>query len=189
MMTQRREKMNLYLAKLIKVIDELFDVACCHLLYDTSSSLVLDHSLKLLRTEMVVLMSALFYISIVKEEDATNDATEQTPLLQKQTTEAKHNLYDELKEREAAMYKLENDIVDVNEMFRDLAIWLYIDQANNIDSIEADVDPTVSHVEAGNVNWDKARYYQEKARRRKYIDYCASETTTFEFVFGQIKGK
>ncbi|XP_066929052.1 syntaxin-12-like [Clytia hemisphaerica] len=87
------------------------------------------------------------------------------------------------------MYKLENDIVDVNEMFRDLAIWLYIDQANNIDSIEADVDPTVSHVEAGNVNWDKARYYQEKARRRKYIDYCASETTTFEFVFGQIKGK
>ncbi|XP_066923318.1 syntaxin-12-like [Clytia hemisphaerica] len=112
--------------------------------------------------------------NILKDEEQVqrrfpeqNKSTEQTPLLQKQTTKAKRNL-DELREREAAMHKLENDIVDLNEMFKDLVL-LYNSNEDIIDSIEADVDPAVSHVEAANVNWDKARYYQKKARRRKCI--------------------
>jgi len=89
-----------------------------------------------------------------------------TPKLQMQT-EAELSL-DEIREREAAIRQLESDIVDVNEIFKDLAIMVH-EQGETIDSIEANVDSTVTHVEAGNVHLTKAREYQKKSRRKMCI--------------------
>ncbi|XP_066923317.1 syntaxin-7-like [Clytia hemisphaerica] len=88
------------------------------------------------------------------------------PQLQRQT-EAELSL-DEIREREAAIRQLESDIVDVNEIFKDLAIMVH-EQGETIDSIEANVDTAVSAVEAGNVHLHKARDYQKKSRRKMCI--------------------
>lgn len=90
----------------------------------------------------------------------------QDPQLQVQT-EAELSL-DEIREREAAIRQLESNIVDVNEIFKDLALMVH-EQGETIDSIEANVDSAVTHVEAGNVQLTKARDYQKKSRRKMCI--------------------
>jgi len=68
-------------------------------------------------------------------------------------------------EREEALKRLESDIVDVNEIFKELAVIVH-DQGDMIDSIEAHIDTTVTHVEQGNVQLEKAKTYQKAARKK-----------------------
>lgn len=71
-----------------------------------------------------------------------------------------------IREREEALHQLESDIVNVNEIFKDLAIMVH-EQGETIDSIEANVDHTQQHVEAANVQLSKARTHQSAARKKK----------------------
>lgn len=70
-----------------------------------------------------------------------------------------------IREREEALKQLESDIVDVNDIFKELAILVH-EQGEVIDSIEANVDSTAVHVETANVQLEKAKSYQKAARKK-----------------------
>ena len=65
----------------------------------------------------------------------------------------------QLKEREAALRRLENDIVDVNMIFKDLAVMVH-DQGEIIDSIESNVEQVQIRVTEANSSLEGARKNQ-----------------------------
>ncbi|GFN87132.1 syntaxin-12-like [Plakobranchus ocellatus] len=71
-----------------------------------------------------------------------------------------------IKEREDAIKKLESDIMDVNQIFKDLGMLVH-EQGEVLDSIEANIDNSQLAVEEGTKQLSKARDYQSKARRKK----------------------
>ncbi|KTF85979.1 hypothetical protein cypCar_00026434, partial [Cyprinus carpio] len=70
-----------------------------------------------------------------------------------------------IKERETNIRQLESDIVDVNQIFKDLAVMIH-DQGDMIDSIEANVESAEVHVERGAEQLQQAAYHQRKSRKR-----------------------
>ncbi|XP_037077668.1 LOW QUALITY PROTEIN: syntaxin-7-like [Pollicipes pollicipes] len=72
----------------------------------------------------------------------------------------------ELRERETAVRQLESDIMDVNQIFKDLATMVH-EQGEVIDSIEANVESSHANVGQGVQQLAKASEYQNKARRKK----------------------
>lgn len=73
-----------------------------------------------------------------------------------------------LKEREMEIKKLENDIVGVNEIFKELGMMIH-EQGSMIDSIEHHVDNTGHQVQQGREQLQKAQGYQTSARKKKCI--------------------
>lgn len=71
-----------------------------------------------------------------------------------------------LREREQAIHQLEADIMDVNQIFKDLGMLVH-EQGEIIDSIEANVESASASVEQGTHQLQQARNYQSKARRKK----------------------
>lgn len=67
----------------------------------------------------------------------------------------------ELREREQAIHKIETDIVEVNQIFKDLATMVH-EQGEVIDSIEANVETASMQVQQGAQQISKAREYQVK---------------------------
>ena len=65
----------------------------------------------------------------------------------------------QLREREAALNKLENDIVDVNMIFKDLAVMVH-DQGEIIDSIESNVEAVQMRVTSANSHLESAKNNQ-----------------------------
>lgn len=65
----------------------------------------------------------------------------------------------QLREREAALVKLESDITDINTIFKDLAVMVH-DQGEIIDSIESNVEQVNIRVHDANVNLESARKSQ-----------------------------
>jgi len=73
-----------------------------------------------------------------------------------------------LREREQQIRKIESDIVEVNQIFKDLATMVH-DQGEVIDSIEANVETASIEVQRGAQELQKAREYQSRARRKKFM--------------------
>ncbi|XP_017335412.1 syntaxin-12 [Ictalurus punctatus] len=73
-----------------------------------------------------------------------------------------------IKERETNIRQLEADIMDVNQIFKDLAVMIH-DQGDIIDSIESNVESSEVHVERGTEQLQRAAYYQRKSRKRMCI--------------------
>ncbi|KAF7467404.1 Hypothetical predicted protein [Marmota monax] len=73
-----------------------------------------------------------------------------------------------IKERETAIRQLEADILDVNQIFKDLAMMIH-DQGDLIDSIEANVESSEVHVERATDQLQRAAYYQKKSRKKMCI--------------------
>ncbi|CAG2178669.1 unnamed protein product [Oppiella nova] len=71
-----------------------------------------------------------------------------------------------LRDREQAIRKIESDIVEVNQIFKDLATMVH-EQGEVIDSIEANVETASIQVHEGTAQLSKARDYQSRARRKK----------------------
>lgn len=65
----------------------------------------------------------------------------------------------QLKEREASLRRLENDIVDVNMIFKDLAVMVH-DQGEVIDSIESNVENVQIRVTEANSSLESAKKNQ-----------------------------
>lgn len=72
----------------------------------------------------------------------------------------------DLQEREKQIRQLETDIMDVNQIFKDLATMVH-EQGEIIDSIEANVESAQVHVSQGSTQISQARQYQNKSRRKK----------------------
>ncbi|KAH3882364.1 syntaxin-7-like isoform X3 [Dreissena polymorpha] len=70
-----------------------------------------------------------------------------------------------IREREDQIRALEGDILDVNEIFRDLGAMIH-EQGEQIDTIEANVERAATHVEEGREQLTKAATYQKKSRKK-----------------------
>uniref|UniRef100_A0A8C7CPU8 Syntaxin-12 n=1 Tax=Oncorhynchus kisutch TaxID=8019 RepID=A0A8C7CPU8_ONCKI len=73
-----------------------------------------------------------------------------------------------IKERETNIRQLESDILDVNQIFKDLAVMIH-DQGEMIDSIEANVESAEVHVDRGTEKLQRAAYFQQKSRKKMCI--------------------
>jgi len=72
-----------------------------------------------------------------------------------------------LVEREERIRQIESDIIDVNEIMRDLGSMVAV-QGDAIDSIEGNIQETYNDVEAGREELQKAVTYQTKRRKRLF---------------------
>lgn len=73
-----------------------------------------------------------------------------------------------LKEREQAIRKIESDIVEVNQIFKEIATIVH-DQGEVIDSIEANIETTHIQIHEGTENIVKASDYARRARKKKIV--------------------
>lgn len=73
-----------------------------------------------------------------------------------------------IRDREDRIRQIEGDILDINEIFRDLATMVY-EQGDLVDSIEANVEQAQNYVEGANVQLSKASVYQKSARKKMCI--------------------
>lgn len=73
-----------------------------------------------------------------------------------------------IREREEQIRALEADVLDVNEIFRDLGAMIH-EQGEQIDTIEANVEKAYTNVEEGTAQLNKAATYQKKSRKKLCI--------------------
>lgn len=73
-----------------------------------------------------------------------------------------------IEERETAIRQLEADIMDINEIFKDLGMMIH-EQGDIIDSIEANVETAEVHVQQANQQLSRAADYQRKSRKKMCI--------------------
>ncbi|VDP11944.1 unnamed protein product [Soboliphyme baturini] len=64
-----------------------------------------------------------------------------------------------IKEREQVIRQLESDIMDVNQIFKDLALMVH-EQGEIVDSIEANVDSAQVNIDQGSTQIQRAMEYQ-----------------------------
>ncbi|XP_021487672.1 syntaxin-12-like [Meriones unguiculatus] len=105
-----------------------------------------------------------------EEQLVSFDSHEEWNQMQRQEDEAPITEQDLelIKERETAIRQLEADILDVNQIFKDLAMMIH-DQGDLIDSIEANVESSEVHVERATDQLQRAAYYQKKSRKKMCI--------------------
>ncbi|XP_069462781.1 syntaxin-7 [Ambystoma mexicanum] len=70
-----------------------------------------------------------------------------------------------IEERETAIRQLEADILNINEIFKDLGTMIH-EQGDMIDSIEANVESADVHVQQANQQLARASEYQSKSRKK-----------------------
>jgi len=87
---------------------------------------------------------------------------------------------EQLRLREQAIRQLESDILDVNQIFKELATMVH-EQGEMVDSIEAHVESAQIEVSEGARNLERAHTYQNKARRKQFCIYstCAGILVAF----------
>lgn len=98
-----------------------------------------------------------------QQEGATPQQQQQ---LQEQQEQSNLNL-EELRNREDSVQKLEKDIVEVNQIFKDLATMIH-NQGETVDSIESSIFRATEDVARGAQEIARARDYQDRSRRKKF---------------------
>ncbi|XP_041422598.1 t-SNARE domain-containing protein 1-like isoform X2 [Xenopus laevis] len=86
---------------------------------------------------------------------------------QKQTqdlTEFSEEDLDQIRQKEEAVKQIESDMIDVNQIMKDLASIVY-EQGDTIDSIEANIETASSNVESANRQLAKASQHQRRNLR------------------------
>jgi len=71
-----------------------------------------------------------------------------------------------IRQREQAIRQLESDILDVNQIFKELATMVH-EQGETVDSIEAHVESAQIQVEEGTTQLGRAAHYQTQARKKQ----------------------
>ncbi|KAI3387040.1 hypothetical protein SNEBB_008292 [Seison nebaliae] len=97
--------------------------------------------------------------------DTSTDIEGQSSQTVMQMREKKANL-EEIQQREKAIHDLEADIIDVNQIFKDVSIMVH-DQGDKLDSIEGTVQNTQNSVRGANDELKWAMESQKKARKKK----------------------
>ncbi|XP_069778363.1 t-SNARE domain-containing protein 1 isoform X2 [Narcine bancroftii] len=78
-----------------------------------------------------------------------------------------------IRQREEALLQIEADLLDVNQIIKDLALLVH-EQGDNIDSIEANIERAATNVDAANEQLVKASQHQKRARKMKCCFLLAS---------------
>lgn len=68
-------------------------------------------------------------------------------------------------ERESAIRQLEADIVDINDIFKDLGVMVH-EQGDMIDSIEANVESADTNIQKGTQHLSRASDHQQSSRKK-----------------------
>ncbi|XP_028918986.1 t-SNARE domain-containing protein 1 isoform X2 [Ornithorhynchus anatinus] len=95
-------------------------------------------------------------------QDQSRDQSQDQALLA-EITEAD---LDTIRQREEAVQQIESDMLDVNQIIKDLASMVY-EQGDTIDSIEGNLETAASNVESANEQLAKASRHQHRARKMK----------------------
>lgn len=100
------------------------------------------------------------------QQDGDQAGLQQQEQQQKQAQRETQISFEELAEREEQSRKLEHDIVEVNQIFKDLATLVH-NQGEAVESIESNIFRATEDVARGTQEIARAREYQDKARRKK----------------------
>lgn len=110
--------------------------------------------------------SSSVLIDIAQQQDGDQESQQQQQ--QQLSQQQKSNLNaEELKERDESVRKLESDIVEVNQIFKDLATMIH-NQGEAVDSIESSIFRATEEVSRGAQEIARARNYQDRSRRKKF---------------------
>lgn len=88
-----------------------------------------------------------------------------------------------IEEREEQIRQLEGDIININDIFRDLAALVY-EQGDMIDSIEANVEKGYDNVDQGNRQLEQASQYATKYRKK--LCFCGIILAVVVFIIAII---
>jgi len=88
---------------------------------------------------------------------------------------------EQLRLREQAIRQLESDILDVNQIFKELATMVH-EQGEMVDSIEAHVESAQIEVSEGARQLERAHTYQNKARRKQFCIYSTCAAILIAFI-------
>lgn len=122
-------------------------------------------------------MKQVFLVNASQQDDINRDSfgaesgNSQEQLLQRQQQAVAQSLQfeqDMLLEREQRFRQIEADVLDVNQIMKELSS-ITNQQAETIDTIESTIEHTVSNVESGTTELAKAAEYQNKYRRKVLI--------------------
>uniref|UniRef100_A0A0K0F8N4 t-SNARE coiled-coil homology domain-containing protein n=1 Tax=Strongyloides venezuelensis TaxID=75913 RepID=A0A0K0F8N4_STRVS len=102
----------------------------------------------------------------------TTDSSDFNPFSPQQMSheqmQQKQQQIEEIRQRQLALQQLEEDISDVNQIFKDLAKLVH-EQGDMVDSIEDNIDSAQIYVEQGSANVQQALHYQQKARQKQLL--------------------
>lgn len=111
--------------------------------------------------------SSQVLIDIAQQQDG-DGSQQQEANLQQQANLQKPNLnVEDLRERDESVRKLEHDIVEVNQIFKELATMIH-NQGETVDSIESSIFRATEEVSRGAQEIARARNYQDRSRRKKF---------------------
>jgi len=120
-------------------------------------------------------MKAILLTNASQNDDIHRDSvngneTDQQQQLHKQKLLQEHLEFEQgmIVEREQRVRQIEADVLDVNEIMRDLST-LISQQGEHIETIESVIEQTVGDVEAGTSELQKAAQSQAKYRRKVLI--------------------
>lgn len=116
-------------------------------------------------------MKQVFLVNASQQDDGFGDGSNQDQLLQRQQQQIQQSLQfeqDMLLEREQRFRQIEADVLDVNQIMKELSSITH-QQSEVIDTIENTIEYTVSNVESGTSELAKAAQYQNKYRRKVLI--------------------
>uniref|UniRef100_A0A8D0XBJ1 Syntaxin-7 n=1 Tax=Sus scrofa TaxID=9823 RepID=A0A8D0XBJ1_PIG len=99
-----------------------------------------------------------------KERNLVSWESQTQPQVQVQDEEITEDDLRLIHERESSIRQLEADIMDINEIFKDLGMMIH-EQGDVIDSIEANVESSEVHVQQANQQLSRAADYQRKSRK------------------------
>ncbi|XP_013139971.1 PREDICTED: syntaxin-12 [Papilio polytes] len=99
-------------------------------------------------------------------KDPWDDMGDSNIRKQEQLTMQTERELQELAEREGHIRQLENDILDVNQIFKDLGTMIH-EQGTVVDSIESSVECALDNVENGTQELRQAANYKNKIRKKK----------------------
>lgn len=99
-----------------------------------------------------------------KERNLVSWESQTQPQAQLQDEEITEDDLRLIQERESSIRQLEADIMDINEIFKDLGMMIH-EQGDVIDSIEANVENAEVHVQQANQQLSRAADYQRKSRK------------------------
>ena len=83
-----------------------------------------------------------------------------SPLLQ-----THYNQTDIVKEKSQSTKEIEKNVTEIHELYNDVAI-LVQDQQTGLDNVEEIVENSDSNIKKGTIELDKAKNYQNKARKK-----------------------
>lgn len=129
---------------------------------------VVQRAIKAAPKDTVTQPSSQVLIDLAQQQDADGSFQQQTGDLQQQANLQKPNLnVEELRERDESVRKLEHDIVEVNQIFKELATMIH-NQGETVDSIESSIFRATEEVSRGAQEIARARNYQDRSRRKKF---------------------